>query len=52
MQGGMGLIPCRGAKILHASWPKNQNIEQYSNKYNKDFKKNDPSKKFFKKKIP
>ena len=26
--GGTGLIPGRGAKILHASRPKNQNIKQ------------------------
>ena len=25
--GGVGSIPGRGAKIPHASWPKNQNIE-------------------------
>ena len=38
--GGMGLIPSQGAKIPHASWPKNQNIKQkqYCNKFNKDFK--------------
>ena len=35
------MIPGRGAKIPHASWPKNQNIKQnqYCNKFNKDFKK-------------
>ena len=39
--GGASSIPVRGAKIPHASWPKNQNIkqEQYCNKFNKDFKK-------------
>ena len=39
--GGAGSIPGQGAKIPHASWPKNQNIEQkqYYNKFNKDFKK-------------
>ena len=44
--GGVGLIPGWGAKIPHASWPKNQNIKQkqYYNKFNKDFK-NDPHEK-------
>ena len=39
-QWGMGLIPGWGAKIPHASWPKNQNIKQkqYWNKCNKDLK--------------
>ena len=39
----VGLIPGWGANILHASWPKNQNInqEQYCNKTNK-ISKNDP----------
>ena len=38
---GVGSIPGRGAKIPHASGPKNQNIKQkqYCNKFNKDFKK-------------
>ena len=38
--GGAGLIPGQGAKIPHASRPKNQNIKQkqYCNKFNKDFK--------------
>ena len=38
--GGSGSIPGQGAKIPHASRPKNQNIKQkqYCNKYNKDFK--------------
>ena len=38
--GGAGSIPGQGAKIPHASWPKNQNIKpkQYCNKFNKDFK--------------
>ena len=36
--GGAGSIPGRGAKIPHASQPKNQNIKQYCNKFNKDFK--------------
>ena len=37
----MGSIPGQGAKIAHASQPKNQNIEQkeYCNKFNKAFKK-------------
>ena len=37
--GGVGLIPGRGAKVLHALWPKNQNMKQkpYCNKFNKDF---------------
>ena len=39
--GDMDLIPGRGAKIPHASGPKNQNIKQnqYCNKFNKAFKK-------------
>ena len=38
--GGAGLIPRRGPKIPHTSWPKNQNTEQkqYCNKLNKGFK--------------
>ena len=38
--GGLGSMPGWGAKIPHASWPKNQNIKQkqYCNKFNKDFK--------------
>ena len=38
--GGAGSIPGRGAKIPHASWPKNQNIKQkqYCNKFNEEFK--------------
>ena len=50
------LIPGRGAKIPHASWPKIQkNIKQkqYCNKFNKDFK-NGPhqnKKKILKKKV-
>ena len=37
---GAGVIPGQRAKILHASWPKKQNIKQKqcSNKFNKDFK--------------
>ena len=39
---GVGSILVWGAKITHASWPKNQNIKQkkYCNKFNKDLKKN------------
>ena len=40
--GGVGLIPGRGAKIPHASQPKNQNLKkqkQHCNKLNKDLKK-------------
>ena len=38
--GGAGSIPGWGAKIQHASWPKNQNIKQnqHCNKFNKNFK--------------
>ena len=38
--GGAGSIPGRGAKIPHASRPKNQNIKQkqYCNRFSKDFK--------------
>ena len=39
--GGVGSIPGRGAKIPHASRPKNQKHKkkkQYCNKFNKDFK--------------
>ena len=38
--GGVGLIPGQGAKIPHASRPKNQNVKQkqYHNKFSKDFK--------------
>ena len=38
--GGAGSIPGKGAKISHASQPKNQNVKQkqYCNKFNKDFK--------------
>lgn len=34
--GGVGLISGQGAKILHALWPKNQNIKHklYCNKFN------------------
>ena len=49
--GGVGSIPGWGAKIPHASQPKNQNIKQkqYCNKFNKDFK-NGPDQKILKKK--
>ena len=36
--GGAGSIPGWGAKIPHASRPKNQKQKQYCNKFNKDFK--------------
>ena len=37
--GGAGSIPGQGAKIPHASWPKNRNIEQKQccNKFNREF---------------
>ena len=49
--GGVGSILGWGAKISHASGPKNQNIKQkqYCNKFNKDFK-NGPHQKILKKK--
>ena len=49
--GRAGLIPGRGARIPHASWPKNQDIKQkqYCNKFNKDFKNGPHQKKIFKK---
>ena len=39
--GGVGLIPGRGIKIIHASRTKTPNIKQkqYCSKFNKDFKK-------------
>ena len=39
--GGAASIPGQGAKIPHASGPKNQNIKQkeYCNKFSKDLKK-------------
>ena len=48
---GAGSIPGRGAKIPHASRPKNQNTKQkqYCNKFNPDFKKGSTSKTSFKK---
>ena len=50
MQGGTDSISSWGAKMPHASWPKNQNIKQkqYCNKFSKDFK-NGPHQK---KKLP
>ena len=52
--GGAGSIPGQGAKIPHASWPKNQKhkTEAILYKFNKDFLKNGPhqKKKVFKKK--
>ena len=46
MLRGVGLVPGQGAKILHVSWPKNQNIKQkqYCKKFSQDFK-NDHQKK-------
>ena len=45
--GGVGSIPGGGAKILHASWPKNQNIKQkqYCNKFKTSKKKSTLKKK-------
>ena len=42
--GGVGSVPGQGAKILQASWPKNQNIKQKQccSKFNKDFKNGPP----------
>ena len=39
LEVSVGLIPGRGAKIPHASQPKNQNIrqKQHCNKFKKDF---------------
>ena len=49
--GGTGLIPGRGAKIPHASQPKNQNIKQkqYCNEFNKDFRNGPHQKSLLKK---
>ena len=51
--GSAGLIPGRGAKIPHASRPKNQHIKQkqYCNEFNEDFKNGPHQKKIFKKKL-
>ena len=40
MLRGAGLIPGRGTKIPHTSWPKNPNKKQkqHCNKFHKDFK--------------
>ena len=50
--GGTDAIPGWGAKIPHASQPKNQNIKQkqYCNKFNRDLKNGPHQKKSFKKK--
>ena len=50
--GGAGLIPGWGAKIPHASRPKNQNIKQkqYCNEFNKKDFKNGPHQKNLKQK--
>ena len=47
--GDVGSISGLGAKIPHASWPKNQNIKQkqYCNRFNKDFKNGPCKKKIF-----
>ena len=50
--GGGGSIPGQGAKILQASWPKNQNINKPFNKFDKDFKNGPHQKKDLKKKPP
>ena len=44
----VGSIPGQGAKITHASWPKNIKQKQYCNKFNKDFKNGLHQKKYFK----
>ena len=51
--GNEGLIPGWGAKIPHASGPKNQNKrqKQYCNKFNKDFKNGPHQKKKISKKL-
>ena len=51
--GGVGSTPARGPKVLHASWPKNQNVKQkqWCNKLSKDFKNGPLPKKTFLKKI-
>ena len=51
--GRVGSIPAWGAKIPHASRPKNQNIKQkqYGNKFNKDFKNGPHQKKILKNKF-
>ena len=48
--GGGGWIPGWGAKMPHASGPKNRNIKQkqYCNKFNKDIKNSPCWKKIFK----
>ena len=50
--GCSGSIPDPGAKIPHASGPKDQNVKQKQccNKFNKDFKKNGPRQKSLKEK--
>ena len=49
--GGMGSSPCQGAKILYASWPKNQKVKQkqYCNKLNEDLENGPHKKKAFQK---
>ena len=48
--GGEGSIPGQGAKIPHASRPKNVKQKQYCNKFNKAFKNGPHQKKNLKKK--
>ena len=52
---GAGSIPGQGAKVPHASWPKNQNIRQklYCNKFKEDIKNgsHQQQQNIFKKKI-
>ena len=50
--GGAGSVPGQGAKIPHASQPKDQNIKQkqYCNKFGEDFKNGPHQKKKKKKK--
>ena len=51
--GGMGSIPCQGAKILYGSWPKIQKVKQkqYCNKLNEDFENGPHKKKDFSKRL-
>ena len=42
--GGTGSVPCQGAKIPHASWPKTKTLNK-SNKFNKVFLKKKKKKK-------
>ena len=51
--GGVDSTPARGPEVLHASWPKNQNVKQkqWCNKFSKDSKNGPLPKKTFLKKI-